>query len=102
MKKLNLNTQVKIKLTDFGIQILQNKYLEWVGSLPEHSVYKHKKFEINVDENGYMDISLFELMKNFGQYITCNQSAVLPFENPVLIDEKILEDCLVEENSFKM
>lgn len=71
-------------------------------SLPEHSVYKHKKFEINVDENGYMDISLFELMKNFGQYITYNQSTVLPFKNSVLIDEKILEDCLVEENSFKM
>lgn len=102
MKELNLNTQVKIKLTDFEIRILQDKHLEWIDKLPENSVYKHKQFEITVDENGYTDISLFELMETFGQYITYNQSAVLPFENPVLINEKCLEDCLVEENIFKM
>lgn len=80
----NINYSVKVKLTNFGKKIWFHKdddfreKLEAMGLFPELP---------KVDDNGYSEIPLWELMKVFGSYMTTNQSQELPFETEIIIPE---------------
>ncbi len=56
MKTLNINKDVRIRVTDMGLDIL--------NSLPSD------EFKVpNVDENGYCEITLVEAMYIFGKFM---------------------------------
>lgn len=96
MKEFNFNNSVKVKLTDFGIAILRQNYEELINSNPVAKKYTGE-FEIKIDENGYTEMPLSELMSTFGQYLTVNQCEEMPFEATIMIDEQSLKELSVEK-----
>ena len=87
MKEFNINSFVNVKLTDFGIDIL-NQYNESLAQIHP----KARKLEIQVDENGYTSFQLAELMQIFGQYLFESSTAPIPFEPTIIISEQELKE----------
>ena len=80
MKKFDINKRVKIKLTDYGIEVCQ-KFNG--GTLPK------------LDENGYYEDQLWVIIWIFGgdDLIWSIDVSTTPFESTeMLIDEADLED----------
>lgn len=77
MKELSLNSEVIVKLTDYGKEILKSQ-----GILNT----------IRIDENGYADFQMWELMHYFGSHMFIGDTK-LPFEqNSIIIpDENLVE-----------
>jgi len=80
MKEFNIGDCVNIKLTEEGIAILKSRYETLGGFEPPE-----------VDENGYTQMPLWEVMQIFGNYMY-NSNPQLPFEMNIAISEKYLHD----------
>lgn len=85
MKIFNLNDYVNIKLTETGIAILKeehDKYLkEYAGE------FKYPE----IDENGYTQMQMWEVMQIFGKYMY-NGNPNLPFEPNIAISDIYLKN----------
>ena len=92
MKEFNINDNVNVKLTDFGIAILRQNH----ENLSINN-QKMEEFEIQVDENGYTKFQLVDLMKIFGQYFSVDQNKPTPFETTIMISEQNLKEPSVEK-----
>lgn len=90
MKEFNINNYVSVKLTDFGIAILRQKFEQDNPGVGE--------FEISIDENGYTEMQLVDLMKIFGGYLSYDQSRPIPFETSIMISEQRLEETSIGKN----
>ena len=101
-RKLSLNTVVKVRLNGRGISLLQAQHEFYRGFVTKSEDYeKYGDFIIpSVDENGYTEIKLWELMKVFGEYCfyegTQEDERYLPFEPEILINNECLK--LVDTN----
>lgn len=73
--KLNLNEQVKVKLTDLGLKILEDDYNRLKMSIPHLEDY----MPLKIDAQGYSKMQLHELMSKFGKYM-CMDISDLPIE----------------------
>ena len=92
MKIFNLNNKVKVKLTEEGIKILENKhneYLKMYGDNPEVKALFGEFTIPEIDEDGYSSFSLVELMNIFGKYMTTTNQ-ILPIEMEVAISDEYL------------
>lgn len=88
MKSFNINGTVKVKLTEFGKQMLEQDHSEfWSarGMLDKFPYEPHEE-----DENGYVKFQLWSLMYQLGKY--CGLGCAMPFDTVILIDEKDLRD----------
>lgn len=88
MKSFNINSTVKVKLTEYGKQMLErdhNEFWSAWGMLDKYPYTPRKE-----DENGYMEFQLWSLIYQLGKY--CNIGCVIPFETVMLIDENDLRD----------
>jgi hypothetical protein len=89
MKSFNINSTVKVKLTEYGKRIHKEFWEDYfwnsIGRLPEYPYVPPKE-----DENGYYEVQMWELMQDFGAY--CGMGRELPFETVILIDEDDLKD----------
>ena len=77
---MNMNDQVKVKLTKAGLDELRK----------QHEHYCPKSIPFNapkVDENGYSQFQLHALMSQLGGLCTIGNSD-LPFETDILIESK--------------
>lgn len=88
MKTLNINSEVRIKLTPFGIKRLKENYEEIRKDYP-HVTDEFKLPE--VDENGFSKMPLWRVMNNFGDLLF-NGSSNPPFEINIQIDDADLEE----------
>lgn len=88
MKTLNINSEVRIKLTPFDIKRLKENYEEIRKDYP-HVTDEFKLPE--VDENGFSKMPLWEVMNNFGDLLF-NGSSNPPFEINIQIDDADLEE----------
>ncbi len=83
MIKLNVNNNVKVKLTDKGREILRKYLLGWGYRVPDW-------YDSHTDSDGYTVFQLHEVMHIFGPH-TYN-GCEIPFETTILIptqeDEK--------------
>lgn len=70
-KKFNVNDFVKIKLTDYGKELLES------GKLRAHVPRK---------ENGFYVLQLWELMNVFGEHV--GNGCKIPFETAILLEVK--------------
>ena len=91
MKSFNINETVKVRLTEFGKQMLEKDHIEFwsaqgAGGMLDKFPYEPPK----EDEDGYVKFQLWSLMYQLGRY--CNLGSVLPFDTVILIDEKDLGD----------
>lgn len=87
-KSLNINSTVKVKLTEFGKKMLKGDHNEFWGSLG--LLKDHPYIPMEEDENGYVEFHLWVLMNKLGKY--CWIGREMPFETIILIDEKDLRD----------
>lgn len=67
MKRFNINNWVKVKLTEEGLDLLEQSHYdlyESIGKPPREWV------KPVVDENGYSKFQMWDLMNKFGKYTT--------------------------------
>lgn len=75
----NINDYVKVKLTNYGIEILKQ----------QHDELKNKfggdigEFDLKLDSEGYYETQLWSLMSDLGQY--CIMGRELPFETNIIL-----------------
>lgn len=84
--KTNINYFVKVKLTDYGINILNRRH----GELNEHIEARGGEglgdLDLNIDKDGYYTTQMHNLFYQFDGYIGTNLP--LPFETEILIQEE--------------
>lgn len=88
MKKININSSVKVKLTDFGKRMDEKDHIEFWMSIGKLDSHPYKPPE--EDDDGYCEFQLWELMDRFGKY--CEWDEDLPFDIDILIHEGDLRD----------
>lgn len=68
--KINLNDEIKVKLTERGKHIINSYYTDSFKEINEkYNAHLHVPFEIEVDEEGYSKFLLHEFMHIFGPYL---------------------------------
>ncbi len=87
MKTLNINSNVRIKLTPFGIAKLAANHEELRSSRP--SIGKFTPPE--TDKDGYCEMQLWEIMSTFGEDMYMGNMH-LPFETNIQIDDAQFEE----------
>jgi len=88
VKSLNINSTVKVKLTDYGRKVLEiqhNEFWSSYGKLDEFPYIPREE-----DENGFVEFQLWELMETLGSYEGVCKEPVM--DTTILIDEKDLKD----------
>lgn len=83
MKTLNINASVRIKLTPFGLNILKNYHDDNFPPTLEFT-------PPDVDEEGYCEMQLYEVMHVFGQYMNI-ASPNYPFDLLIQIEDSKFE-----------
>lgn len=89
MKYFSINDYVKIKLNETGITILKNIHKESLKSYPNASLGEFKTPV--VDENGYTEMQICDVMNIFGNYFIPGNSN-LPFDTIIAISEDYLKN----------
>ena len=93
-KEFSINNDVKIRLTEEGINVLKKQHEEMVNSYPNQPLVREMFGDFKmpeVDENGYTQKRLWEVMKEFGQYCHIGNNNP-PFELTIEISEEDLKD----------
>ena len=91
MKKLNLNSPIRVKLTDYGEYIYYhrfdecNKFIEQNGGVPLAPYYPEK------DDEGLTEFQLWKFIELYGPYIHMGAKDVIEPLNSY-IDEYDLEN----------
>jgi hypothetical protein len=88
MKSFNINETVKVRLTEFGKQMLERDHIEFWGARGMLDKFPYEPYETDAD--GYTKFQLWDLLGKLGKY--CGLGSVLPFDTVILIDEKDLSD----------
>jgi len=78
--KINCNSHVKVKLTDFGISVLQEQHEELDKHIKERGGKGLGDFVLNIDSDGYYQTQLWILMSKFGHVMH------MGFEIPFYLD----------------
>jgi len=86
MKSFNINSTVKIRLTEYGKQMLERDHIEFWGARGMLDKFPYKPPE--EDEDGYVKFQLWSLMDELGKY--CGLCREMPFDTVILIDENDL------------
>ncbi len=68
-KAININSSVKIKLTDKGRKVYRNHLYDILGSIYRKNNEIEKLFNIDEDKQGYSTWQLWKLMSIFGSHI---------------------------------
>lgn len=83
LMELNLNTTVKLKLTDVAIAELKRKHDEMISDHPGLSLEFSLPAE---DENGMVSMQLWSVMSSFGALCYCG--ADHPFEMHLVLEDE--------------
>ncbi|OMD20672.1 hypothetical protein BJP48_30930 [Paenibacillus odorifer] len=67
---MNFNQSVKVKLTDFGEQILRNRHEEWNLHYLERGAKDIGPYVSKADSEGYTSFQIWELIQKFGPYMS--------------------------------
>ena len=86
MKSFNIDNFVKIKLTSYGLSILNDYHNRVRKSHPEIGEFTFPP----KDERGYIGMPLNQIMQIFGPYLGRTDAKV--FESEILFDEEYLKD----------
>ena len=82
--KINLNTHIKVKLTDVGREILKHEH-EMMGlKLPK---LRHDEFVLDVDDDGWYRRTVVDIFSTFGPYLNECQPAINPFGPEIKIEQ---------------
>lgn len=83
--KMDVNTFVKVKLTDFGVAVLKAKHEKYKVWCYQNGIKVTEiDFTLELDEDGYYTQPLWKLMKVFSEYVHPNEKTVFESELMVL------------------
>ena len=89
MKKLNLNSIIKVKLTNYGKEVFYHQYDE----LNEFFGKKYLKPEFpDVDSEGYSEFQLWDFMYVYGKCMTMGAPNVIEPLNIYINDDDLVEE----------
>jgi len=88
MKSFNINSTVKVILTERGKQLLEQDHNEFWGSRGMLDKFPYEPYK--EDEDGYVKFQLWILMDKLGKY--CVLGSEMPFDTVILIDDEDLRD----------
>lgn len=94
--KININSNVKVKLTERGKEIFRKQF----DHLPASYKKRHSpsEFEPKVDAKGYTEFQLHALMNLYGEYLIPGAPKVFKDLNLVTNDYKFCESYKEEDN----
>ena len=91
MKHLNLNSTIKVRLTDYGKDIFYHYFDDLNIFIVSRGGKEIEPCYPNVDENGYSKFQLWDFMNIYGPYMRLGARNVIePLE--ICIDENDLEE----------
>lgn len=91
MKKINLNSTIKVKLTPFGDDIYYHKHDDLIEFTKERGVKPLERTMPKKDEEGFTKFQLHDFMNTFGKYMTVGQKNVIEDICIYMNDEDIEE-----------
>ena len=83
--KVNVNSKVKVKLTNYGISILKKQHDDLNRSIKESGAKGLGEFELFLDKDGYYCTSLWLLMNKFGHAMYMGNDN--PFDMNIIIED---------------
>ena len=86
MKTLNINSEVRIKLTPSGIRKLRQRHEKLRSKVPSIGRFIPPK----ADKDGYCEMPLWQIMHIFGEDV--NIGLNLPFETEIQIDDAMFKN----------
>lgn len=81
--KVNANQNVKVKLTDFGVQVLLERHQDLHEKIKSMNGKGLEPFEFRTDEEGYYTTQLWMLMNTFGHVMSMGYE--IPFHLDIII-----------------
>lgn len=81
--KFNINYNVKVKLTDYGVSILKQRHYDLDQSIRAHGGKGLGEFKDRRDKEGYQTFQMWSLMETFGEYMSIGSPLV--FETEIII-----------------
>ena len=92
MKQLNLNSVIKVKLTDFGKDIFYHQYDELNQYITAHKGNPIEPRCPDVDENGLTKFQLWDFFKIYSDYLVLgsNKMPIEPLD--IFIEDEDLEE----------
>lgn len=81
--KVNINQEVKVKLTEYGISILKEQHDELNKWIETRGGKGLGEFELRLDEDGYYSTQIWMLMNQFGHVIRMGNKN--PFNLEIII-----------------
>lgn len=91
--KVNINEEVKVKLTPFGIQVLKEQRDELNERIIGRGGKAIKDYAPSVDKDGYTKFQLWDLMNRFGDLM--HLGSQIPFETTIIMMNGEVLDCEV-------
>lgn len=84
---INLNEEVKFKLTDYGREVHSRYYKDLIKD--NDDLFKIFKYvDLQVDENGYSKMQLWKFMQIFGkEMFLANKEVIKPLEIIYTLEE---------------
>lgn len=99
LKTFNINSWVKVKLTDHGIAIEKENHQKLKEFYERRGVSYGVDEVPETDEHGYTAYQLWELFERFGEHMGLGKR--LPFETDILlIEARGLGDTVTEEQAY--
>ena len=92
MKKINLNSVIKVKLTPKGADIFYHKHDELNKHLATNDSMFIKPRMPNIDENGYTKFQLWDFINIYGKYFKMGMNELPIQDLNIYIEDEDLED----------
>ena len=84
MFNCNVNDRIKVKLTEYGNFILEKDITDTLGMLKNFICQEYPSYHI--DENGYMEFTLWDFMRIFGAYFYNGCPQIIEHNEIIFID----------------
>lgn len=97
MKSLNLNSIIKVKLTDYGKDVFYHQYDQLNKFIVEHNGTPIEPRYPDVDEDGYSIFQLWDFMHVYGPGLRLGSTNVPIKPLNIYIEEKDLLDVSIED-----
>lgn len=86
LNSINLNDQIKVKLTTYGQEVYRNQWKELNRRAGKFVVFPHYA---RVDKEGYTSFQLWDFIETFGEYIgIAKPNVIKPLDIYSVDDEK--------------
>ena len=92
MKKLNLNSIIKVKLTDYGKDIFYHRHDDINASIVQRGWKPIEPCFPRVDDEGFSKFQLWDFMNIYGDYFQLGLERVPIKDLSIYIDEQDLDE----------